>query len=106
VSGDLPLMELPTIKGHATSPPVVLVRFQIEVTTAGKVKLAFNDPASLEAWLNGNPLEHAKDVTLDLPIGVHTVTVGVNVAVREKPLRVELDEVPGSSARARILSGK
>ena len=106
VSGDLPLTELPQFQPHKTQPPYSVARFQLDVTTAGKVKLLLNDPVGLSLWVDGVPLDAAKEMTPTLKAGVRTVTVAVNSELRQSPLRVELDEVSGSPARARIIGGK
>ena len=43
---------------------------------------------------------------LDLPAGVHTLTVAIECAKRKEALRCELDDVPGSPVRVRIVGGK
>ncbi len=45
-------------------------------------------------------------ITLDLTVGSHNVTFAVDRTERNDPLRVELDDVPGSAARVRVVSGK
>jgi putative heme-binding domain-containing protein len=106
VSGDLPLDAAPSFKGNQAAPPTSVVRFQVEVTTAGKARLAFNDPTGLTVWVDGTPLDPAGDRVADLSAGVHAVTVAVDRSKRSAALRAELDEVPGSPARARVLGGK
>jgi putative heme-binding domain-containing protein len=105
VSGDLPLDAAPSFKNREGMPASV-VRFQVEVTTAGKVKLAFNDPAGLSVWVGETPLDLAGDRVRELSQGLHTVTVAVDRRTRTTPLRAELEEVPGSAARARVVGGK
>ena len=83
-----------------------MVRFQLDVTTAGKVKLALNEAAGLTVWIDGNPIEPTPLLQLDLATGVHIVTLSVESDKRTKPLRVELEESPDSTARVRILGGK
>ena len=105
VSGDLPADALPTFR-VGDGPLTAVARFQLDVTTAGKVKLRFRDPAGLSVWVNGTPIEPAAAVVVNLPAGVQTVTVAVEAGKRTAPLRAELDEVPGSAARARLVGGK
>lgn len=106
VSGDLPAADLPTVQVNRESPKQAAVRFRVEVTTPGKVRLAIPDPTGLALWVDGVPAEAAKEVTLDLAPGVRTITVGVEPGRRPAPLRVELAESPGSPARARLVGGK
>ena len=74
VSGDLPTDAAPTFKWNQNAPLLSVVRFQLDVTTAGKVKLALNEAAGLTIWIDGNPVEPAASLALDLAAGVHTVT--------------------------------
>lgn len=105
VSGDLPGDAVPTWR-LGQGPVTAVARFQLDVTTAGKAKLRFREPAGLSVWVNGTPVEPATEVVVDLPAGVQTVTVAFEPAERTAPLRAELDEVSGSPARVRIVGGK
>jgi putative heme-binding domain-containing protein len=105
VSGDLPLDSAPAFKNREGTPTSA-VRFQVEVTTAGKMKLTFNDTAGLSVWVGDAPFDLSGNRELDVKPGVHTITVVVDRRTRTTPLRVELGEVPGSSARARVVGGK
>jgi len=106
VSGTLPLDVVPEIKYRGDTGPVSFARCQLDVTTAGKVKLLFHSTAALTAWLDGNPVELTEQLTLDLPAGVHTLTVALDRDKRKEALRIELDDVAGSPARVRIVGGK
>jgi len=105
VSGDLPAEAAPAFKNREGMPTSV-VRFQVEVTTAGKVKLSFNDTTGLSVWVGDAPLDLTGDRVKELPQGVHAVTVAVDRQTRTTPLRAELEEVSGSPARARVVGGK
>ncbi len=105
VFGELPLADLAKWKiGQGTEQAVA--RFALDCTTAGRVKLRFGDVTGLSLWLDGTPLEADKDMVVDLSAGTHAVTVHVKLDVRKTPLRAELDDVPGSAARVRIVGGK
>ena len=105
VFGDLPLADLQKWRiGKGEEQAVA--RFALDCTTAGKVKLRFGDVTGLSLWLDGTPLEADKDMVVDLSAGAHAVTVHVKLDVRKTPLRAEIDDVPGGSARVRIVSGK
>ena len=106
VSGDLPAGSVPAFNWNKDAPKLSVVRFPLEVTAAGAAKLTLPEAAGLTLWLDGVPLEVAASVPLNLTAGTHTVTVAVEWAKRSKPLRVELDEVPGSPARVRLVGGK
>jgi hypothetical protein len=82
------------------------VRFQLEVTTPGKVGLKLNSASGLSAWLNGSaaPIQEANE--LDLTAGMHSITLSIDWSKRKDGLRIELDDVAGSPARARIVGGK
>ncbi len=106
VSGDLTPDATPAFQWNQNAPLLSVVRFQLDVTTAGKVKLVLNESAGLTIWIDGNPIEPASSLALDLATGVHTVTLTVESSKRTKPLRVELEELSESTARVRILGGK
>jgi putative heme-binding domain-containing protein len=105
VKGDLPTGDLPKWK-IGSGPEQATVRFQLDVTTAGKVKLVLPDVTGVQLWLDGTPLTAEKEMIVDLSAGVRTVTVHVKPDERKTPLRVELAEVNDSPARVRIVGGK
>jgi putative heme-binding domain-containing protein len=82
------------------------VRFQLEVTTPGKVGLKLNGANGLTAWLNGSAADVKEANELDLASGVHTITLSIDWSKRKDGLRVELEDVSGSPARAKIVGGK
>lgn len=86
--------------------PFGFARWQLEVTTPGKVRLKLNGTAGLSVWLDGSAVD-VKDVTdIDVKTGQRTLTVGVDWSQRKDGLRIEFDEAPGSAAQARIVGGK
>jgi putative heme-binding domain-containing protein len=109
-AGVLPLSEQPVhevtrLDGQG-KVNVIVLRCQIDVSTAGKVRLRCNDEAALlGVWLGGKSVSLGKSLDLDLPAGVQTVTFVVE-ANGKANLRVELEDVPGSGARARLVGGK
>jgi putative heme-binding domain-containing protein len=106
VSGDLPLDSLPSIQIHQGVHPMSYLRFEIDVSTAGPLQLRFNSAAGLECWLDAASFPCEREVTLEPSPGRHTVTIALDRRQRNKPLRVELDDLPGSSAQAQIVGGK
>jgi len=92
VSGTLPLDAIPRIEYARMAPPVGAVRFQIDVAKAGKVKLRFNTATGLTGWLDGDPVEMAETMTLDLKPGIHRVTLVIDLSKRRDGLRVELED--------------
>jgi hypothetical protein len=110
VAGVLPLGEVPALALYVPSQtdkaPVSFVRCELEATTAGPVKLRLNGTSGLTAWLDRAPLEVREDLVVELPAGRHTLTFAVDRTRRPEPLRCELDDVPGSPARAQVVGGK
>ncbi len=105
VKGDLPTEDVPKWK-IGQGPDQAVVRFQLDVTTAGKAKLSVPDTTGLQLWLDGTPLTVDKEIPLELTAGVRTVTVHVKLDERKTPLRVELAEVKDSPARVQLVGGK
>jgi putative heme-binding domain-containing protein len=110
VAGELPSDAVPLFKmGTGAEKQVVLasfVRCQLDATTAGKTKLLLNSAKGVKAWLDGEPVDAKAEMVLDLGAGPHTLTFALDRAVRTGPLRCELDDVPGSPARVRVVGGK
>lgn len=106
VSGDLPLSELPKFTVWNDTAAQSVVRFQLDVTTAGAAKLKFNAVAGLTVYVGNQPIEPKAETVLDLKAGVQTVTVLIDRSKRTDDLRVELDDVPNSPARVSVLNGK
>jgi hypothetical protein len=92
VSGELPVGGLKA------------VRAELEVTTPGKVRLRLNSEKGLTIDVDGASVPAAGTVELQLKEGRHAVTF--TLSGRAEPLRVEVDEAPGSPARVRPLGGK
>jgi putative heme-binding domain-containing protein len=110
VGGELPLSELNEFrlrylaeKGHRGSG---FARFHLNVTQPGALRLRFNSANGLTLWVGTKPQKLGTETTLNLPRGMHRITVGVDLKARKSPLRIELDDVPGSTARVTIVTGK
>jgi hypothetical protein len=110
VAGTLPLDVIPKIDAVSTPTKGVgtmgFARCQVEATTAGKVKLVLNTPKDLRLWLDDEPVEPKEEIVLDLKTGLHTLTFALDLPQRKDGLRLELDDVAGSPARARVVNGK
>ena len=110
VAGALPLTELSRLEFRKPPGqeifPVAVVRCQLDVTTAGKVRLKLNSAKGVSLWLGTTPVAPRETLTLDLPTGLHTLTFALDVSERREGLTCELDDVSGSPARARIVGGK
>ncbi len=104
VSGSLPATDLPicTLNNQSTRS---LLRFELDVTTAGQVELLMPADGILKLWLDGAAQPPASRLPLDLAAGLHTVTLVVEPA-KLKTLRVELADVPGSPIQVQIVGGK
>lgn len=107
VSGDLPLDDLPKkmIVWNDTAP-LAVVRFQLDVTAAGKAKLKFNNPAGLTLYVGTEPVEVKAETEVNLKVGVQAVVLVIDRTKRDADVRVELDDVAGSPARVAVVGGK
>ncbi len=83
-----------------------MLRFQLDVTTAGKAKLKLDAADGLALFVGANPVETKAETVVDLKAGVQTVTVIIDRSVRKQDVRIELDDVPGSPARVAVVGGK
>jgi putative heme-binding domain-containing protein len=102
VSGRLPVSE--TLATPDAS--VGIIRAGLEVTTAGKLRVQFRDTRGLSLWIDGQPAS-VNNPALELPAGVHTVTIVVDAKQRlEMPVYAELVDVQGSAAQARWIGGR
>jgi putative heme-binding domain-containing protein len=110
VAGELPPDAVPLFRmGTGAEKQVVLasfVRCQLDATTAGKARLLLNSAKGVRAWLDGEPVDAKEQMVLDLGVGPHALAFALDRAVRTEPLRCELDDVPGSPARVRVVGGK
>jgi putative heme-binding domain-containing protein len=110
VSGVLPLDDLPRFEGatqiSAAAAATAFVRCQFEGTAGGPVKLRWNSAAGGSAWVDGKAVTFKEDSILDMPPGLHTMTLAIDLRQRRQGLRCQLDDVPGSAARVRIVTGK
>jgi len=107
VSGSLGPSDVPTIAALHDAPRIGMARCQVEVSTPGKVRLKLPAAApGLRVWVDSARVEPAETVDVDLATGVHTVTL---LVVRDsRPfdgLRVELQDIPDSPARAQMVLG-
>jgi hypothetical protein len=105
VNGDLPADALSTIPYRVSAAQVGLARADIEVTTPGKVRLHLT-PAPLAAWLDGRRFDPQSTLDLDLSPGLHTLTFALTAAPPATSFRAELQDSPGSPARAQAVVGK
>lgn len=106
VSGDLPLAELPKFTVWNDTAAQTVLRFQLDVTTAGVAKLKINSVSGLSLYLGAAPVEPKAETVVDLKSGVQTVTLVIDRSRRTEDVRVELEDLAGSPARVAIVGGK
>jgi putative heme-binding domain-containing protein len=106
VSGALPLADLPRFSVWANTAAQSVVRFQLDVTTPGKVKLVLGSRSGISVYLGPTPLDVQPENVLDLKAGIQTITLIVDRSQRTEDIQVELDDVPQSPARVSIIGGK
>jgi len=85
---------------------VGFLRCRLNCTTGGSVGMIVNDVTGLQIWLDGKPVNAHERQELPLSPGEHLVTFSVNVLLRKTPVRLELQDVPGSGAQVQFQSGK
>jgi putative heme-binding domain-containing protein len=102
VAGALPTADLPGVGAAKLG----VVRCQLDATAGGRVLLRLNGGKGLTAWLDRTPVEVREATEVTVPPGTHTLTFSVDARSHGDALRVELDDVPGSPARVRVLGGK
>ena len=105
VSGELPSDTLATIPYRVSAASVGLARGEVEVTTPGLIRLQL-DPQPIALWVDGKRLGGSNRIDLSLEAGVHTVTVALPASNTAPGFRLELQDVPGSPARALPVVGK
>jgi len=106
VSGHLPLAELPKFTVWQDTAAQSVVRFQLDVTTAGQAKLKLNSVGGLSMYLGATPIEPKGETLLDLKTGTQTVTILIDRSKRTDDIRIELEDVPNSPARVAVVGGK
>ncbi len=105
VDGELPADALATIPYRVSAAQVGLARAEVEVTTPGKVRLQLT-PLPLACWLDGRRVDPRPTLDLDLTAGLHTLTFALSADPKGPCFRAELQDVPGSPARAQAVVGK
>jgi putative heme-binding domain-containing protein len=105
VSGELPLDTLQGIKIPYQASSLGFARFQLTVSTPGKVKLRLNSAIGIKLWRNHEPIEVQEETALNVSAGRHTFTFAVNLEQRTESLRCELVDVPDSPAQVTLAAG-
>src|SRR5262249_33766305 len=96
VAGGLSMFSPPKY-GAGNGPPSTFVRFQVEVNTPGKVRFRLKAPNERgeRLWVDRKSVDLKDVIEVDLAVGFHTLTFELVSGA----LRVEVEDVPGSSAR-------
>lgn len=107
VNGTLPLSDLPkfdpiTRENSHTS----FVRGQIEVSTAGRLELRFQETNGLTLWVDGTPTAMTPTVEVNLQQGPHSVHLAIDHKQRQTPIHLTVGQAKNSSAQFRIANGK
>jgi len=109
VAGELPLDPLPPFVVHQGQDPTRFVRAELDVSTAGKVRLVVSTTAGskLALWVDGKPTPlSGRSGDFELGKGRHSLTLSIGTAAPTNSLTVELQDIPGSSAQVQIVGGK
>ena len=106
VGGTLPIAAVPGFVPNVTAPREGFAQAQLDVSTAGAVRIGINEPTGLEFWIDGVRVDPKAAIDIDLKSGVHTLTFAIDQDKRREPLRVELLDAPGSMARATVVGGR
>jgi putative heme-binding domain-containing protein len=105
VDGSLPVADVP-VHRHFMNANFGFVRCELDAAVPGKVGLKWNDPVGVKLWL-AKTEQAVKPITeLELPKGVSTVTLLLDLNARKTPIRAELIDLPGSNAKAAPAVGK
>jgi putative heme-binding domain-containing protein len=102
VAGLLPTRELPTVGPLG----MTLVRCQIDVSAGGPIEFKIPHARDVTAWLDRTPVDPRERTALSVTSGMHTLTLAFDPRKVNPGLSVELDDVPGSPARVRLVGGK
>lgn len=96
VTGHLLFSEIPGKRLRS-----IVLRGTLDVTAVGPLAIGVNGADGLQLWVDGVATPVSDRVTLNLPVGKHTLGIWADIKARKDPsLRCELIDVPGSSGRA------
>ena len=103
VAGTMPVVGLDEFVVRQGSDPATFLRFKIQVTTEGKVKLEFGDTTGLSLWIDGQPTPIGEQWEGDLGEGIHEFVLAINRNERREPLRIELVDASSNSATCQVV---
>ena len=107
VAGDLPLENLPAFKTEAKPALATFVRAQLDVSSAGKVAGVLDEAKGVKVWLDGKQQAVTDGkFTLDLKIGLHTITLAVDREAHPLPIKLSLPEGAQATAKVQLVGGK
>ncbi len=106
VDGTLPMADIPTMKPRELEGTYGFARTEIDVTTAGQIKLKVAERDGLTLWVDGRPVGLNAETMLELSQGKHVLTFSHDASRPASGLRCELVDVPDSPARAAWVLGK
>ncbi len=109
VSGLLDDADIPAPTVLHDGPKFGMARCQVEVSTPGKIRFRLPRIAGLKLWVDATRMaDPAETLDVDLTSGVHTLTflLPKDGSARPDGLRLELQDVSGSPARAQMVLGK
>jgi putative heme-binding domain-containing protein len=106
VAGGLPLNDVPHLRFGTDKHGIAVVCCQLDVAAAGTIRLRFNSVKGLSLWLDQQPVGVTDVLELHPSVGLHTLTFVIDRGERRDELRCELEDQPGSPARAHVVGGK
>ncbi len=107
IDGELPLNGVSVLR-RAGLQMYRYLRFELDVKSAGKVGLRFNNAKGLRLWDGQAEVEGVEDETqVDLEEGTHTFTLAVfEYDKKDRNLSIEVFDAPGSTAQVQVVNGK
>ncbi|MEO1995290.1 MAG: hypothetical protein ABGZ17_08445 [Planctomycetaceae bacterium] len=109
VAGELPLENLPELrtKNRQTgNRGMAFIRCNLTVTQPGTIQLMLGDVSGTSLWLGSRPIPLSDRISVSIVPGPQQLTFAIDLNQRRDPLRVELIDIPNSSARVEIVGGK
>lgn len=99
VSGMFPVDEI--------TSDVVYAQALIDISADGQLLLRIDNPDNLALWIDDQPVPVLATTTFTAKAGQRRLTFRIDRNIRgDKPFRVQVEDVPGSAARARLLTGE
>ena len=106
VAGTLALADAPGFEVKPGGDRRQFVRFQVQATTPGRVRLAFGSEGVAAIWVNQASLSGGREQVIDLPAGLNTVTLALDPNRTGNVCSCELLDAAGSQAQVQVVGGK